>query len=190
MASFLELLGSNVAGYLPIDGLSRYVEGGKVKPLSAAQLQAFDEVFEAFIPPDALRGNRDVVLFQKSDSGDSLRLLKPVLQRWMAAKGYGNQIKIVGMTTADKQGPQAGLDDVMVFSSATFGEIGTRSFNLIAPYEKFRPGSSKNGPNDLPYDLNRRPKPPAANAKLFRASLKHRMDADAALAQWAQGAQR
>ncbi|MBK9070043.1 MAG: hypothetical protein IPL79_03410 [Myxococcales bacterium] len=177
-AAFLARLGENVAGYLPIDGLSTYVERGK--PLSANDLKAFNETFDAFIPAEALEGNRDVVLFQKISSGGSLLLLKPVVEAWLKSKGRTNKVLIAGITEA--AGQQAGFDALLLSTTKTLQELGTRKYNGIAPYGKFRPGSSKNTDADTPYDLqSKQAKPTSVEYKTFAAELGKRMVNDPAL---------
>jgi hypothetical protein len=67
--------------------------------------------FERYIPEDVLRGERgDIVLFDRSHdhSGSSLARLKPVLEKYLAQKGYKTKVIALGFAA---QGPlQPGIE--------------------------------------------------------------------------------
>ena len=77
--------------------------------------------FEKYIPADVLRGERgDIVLFDRShdQSGTSLQRLKPLLEQYIAQKGYKTKVVAVGFAG---QGPLvAGVEHI---STASFPKL-------------------------------------------------------------------
>lgn len=77
--------------------------------------------FEHYLPPAVLRGERgDIVLFDRSHdrSGSSLALLKPLLEKYIAQKGFKTKVVALGFAS---QGPlMAGVEHM---PTATFPKL-------------------------------------------------------------------
>jgi hypothetical protein len=79
--------------------------------INAAHHEWYFKHFEKYIPDDVLRGERgDIVIFDRShnNSGSSLAALKPVLEKYLAQKGYKTKVIALGFAAV---GPlQAGVE--------------------------------------------------------------------------------
>jgi hypothetical protein len=79
--------------------------------INAAHHGEYFKHFERYIPADVLRGYRgDIVLFDRSHDrqGSSLARLKPLLEQYLASKGYKTKVIALGFAG---QGPlQAGVE--------------------------------------------------------------------------------
>ena len=89
--------------------------------INAAHHPDYFKHFEKYIPADVLRGDRgDIVVFDRShdQSGTSLQRLKPLLEQYIASKGYKTKVVAVGFAA---QGPLvAGVEHI---STASFPKL-------------------------------------------------------------------
>jgi hypothetical protein len=87
----LEELGAD-ASYLPADKIGKYKNG-----ITAEIEQAFFAYFDRFIPRNATQSGT-VVLFHRSDSGESLPLVEGMLRKYLDAKGAKTKVEIAALS--------------------------------------------------------------------------------------------
>ena len=134
IVAFLENLGAQNVGYLPADGL-------KQEKTISPQLQAeFDKYFAKFIPKAALTRGDTITLFQQSDSGATLKALKPMLDKYIAGLGSKSKVELVAYTT--KQMP-AGVNSINTRGKQTLQELNGDAFKTAAVYSYHRIGTDK-----------------------------------------------
>ena len=172
LVALLENLGTDVATYLPADGINKLVKGKG----GAGANQALDKLFDAFIPEEALLGSRTIVLFQRSETGASLPYLETALKGYLQRKGSSAQVSTVSLGEA--RPAQGGF--VNVSQSEELKSLGDRKYHQVAPYSYFRPGKQ-----DVTTLVGPRGKPvPRSQAYgRFKTALGQRMKGDAVLDQ-------
>lgn len=103
MFTFLHALNPDMATTFPASDLRLQI--------NPAHEPEYFKHFEKYIPAEVLRGERgDIVIFDRSHdkSGSSLAKLKPILERYLAQKGFKTKVVAVGFAAA---GPlMAGVD--------------------------------------------------------------------------------
>jgi hypothetical protein len=127
--TFLHTLDPNMAATFPASdlrfGISPQLEGD------------FFKHFEKYIPAEVLRGDRgDIVLFDRSHdrSGTSLATLKPILEKYLATKGYKTKVKAVGFAGAGPLQPGVDFIDTQPFPQVFLYFNGADHDENVATY--------------------------------------------------------
>jgi hypothetical protein len=172
LVAFFENLGKDVATYLPADGLRKVAKG---KGGAQAQ-QDLDALFDAFIPAEALRGTRSIVLFQRSNTGSSLPYLQTALNSYLTRKGSNAQVQVLSL--AEGNPGQGGFVDIS--RSEELQRLNDRKYFLVSPYDYFRPGKEK-----ITEVLDQKGTPLARSKAYvtFKTNLLQRMNGDTGLAE-------
>ena len=172
MVAFFENLGKDIATYLPADGLRKVAKGKG----GAQATQDLDALFDAFIPAEALRGTRTIVLFQRSNTGSSLPFVQTALSNYLLRKGSSAQVQVLSL--AEGNPGQGGF--VNISQSSELQLLNDRKYFLVSPYDYFRPGKEK-----ISEVLNEKgtPLPRSKAYATFKGSLMQRMSGDPGLAE-------
>ncbi len=129
MFTFLQALDSQMTSTFPASDLRLGIQ--------PAHHPLYFQHFEHYIPAEVLRGERgNIVLFDRSHdkSGSSLARLKPLLEQYIASKGYKTKVVALGFAAA---GPlQAGVDYISTrsFPHVFIYDNGVDGDEAVAPY--------------------------------------------------------
>jgi hypothetical protein len=177
LVAFMENLGTDVATYLPADGLHRIVEKAGGKAVDAATKQEVFRLFDAFLPRKVLEGQRSVVLFQRSETGASLPFLQGLLTEYLMANGATTKVSSVALSD---QKPAAGVEHLDTATSKELRELNSPRYLLVAPYGYFRPG--KNALTEI-VASNGTPTARSGAFETFKTAMRSRMAQDHILSQ-------
>jgi hypothetical protein len=168
IVALMENLNQQMVGYLPADGTL-----AQVSPPAASALQ---QALDAAVPQAVLASGRPIVLFQQGARGATLAQIQQVLQQHLASRGLTNPVSSVVLTP---QSAVAGVGRLDTAGLPFLRQLGDAAIKAVAVRSRTRPGVD--------------PLPAAGAARrekfeLFKSALLQRMQRDAVLHNWLQGA--
>jgi hypothetical protein len=169
--AFMENLGTNLATYLPTDGLHKLADE---EPEEDAK-QTFFALFDQFIPAKAIGGARELVLFHQSETGASLPVVEGLLKEYLESKGSQAKVSVVALSEAK---PKSGVAYLPIGKTGELQLLNTAKYHAVAPYGYYRPSGS----GDEVLDRSGKAKARSKGYTQFKTALASRMKADETLA--------
>jgi hypothetical protein len=159
LVAMLEIMGSRIGAHLPIDWLNRDARRFDEPDEMVEKLRAqYDQAFDAFLPRQVSRGERELVLFSAPGRYRSLGLAGELLEDWVQRRGASRiQVSRVALD-------HAVLPELRLLTGP--------KYELVAPYRK----TGRRG--GRPLLIDGQPRRRSSNYLRFKEALAQRMSSD------------